>query len=71
MSADHFNYIQWVQAIGIARQACARLFRDGGTPADALTAFGLTAGATLPNDWNRAVDAIAQHLCTRPLVQAA
>ena len=25
----------WHQSVGYARQACARVFRDGGSPADA------------------------------------
>lgn len=36
MSPHNVNPLQWHQAIGIARQTCARVFRDGGTPADAL-----------------------------------
>lgn len=71
MNADHINPIQWDQAVGIARQACARLFRDGGSPGDALSAFGLAVADTKTNDWNRAVDAIAQHLCARPMLKAA
>ena len=34
MSPRYINPVQWQQSIGYARQACARLFRDGGTPAD-------------------------------------
>ena len=41
MSPRYINPVQWQQSIGYARQACARLFRDGSTPADALAAFGL------------------------------
>ena len=43
MSFNHVNPLQWHQAVGIARQSCARFFRDGGAPADALLAFGLSA----------------------------
>ena len=42
MSPHHINPAQWQQAMGYARQACARIFRDGGTPAEACRAFGLT-----------------------------
>ena len=42
MFPRHVNSVQWEQAIGYARQACARIFRDGGTPATALGAFGLS-----------------------------
>ena len=43
MSFNHVNPLQWHQAVGVARQSCARFFRDGGAPADALLAFGLSA----------------------------
>lgn len=29
---QHINPVQWHQAVGYARQACARFFRDGSTP---------------------------------------
>jgi len=52
--------VQWDQALGLARQSCARVFRDGGSPADAARAFGL-AGA---KDWDRAISSIATSLCS-------
>ena len=33
---DHLSPLQWHQAIAVSRQECARIFRDGGTPGDAL-----------------------------------
>jgi hypothetical protein len=65
----HINSVQWEQAVGYARQACARIFRDGGSPRAALTAFGLSpeAGA----DWSTAVDRIAFVLCAAPRRKAA
>lgn len=72
MTPDHINPAQWHQAIGVARQSCARIFRDGGTPAEALAAFGLIAER--PGiDWSKAVDAIAVELCNaaRPPVRLA
>lgn len=65
----HINPFQWHQAMGYARQACARIFRDGGEPQDALTAFGLKAATTA--DWAGAVELIARMLCARPLRRAA
>jgi hypothetical protein len=65
----HHNPLQWSAAVGYARQACARIFRDGGTPADALAAFGLAAPAARL-DWSVAVDRIAELLCT-PRLNAA
>lgn len=59
---------QWHQAVGVARQACARIFRDGGRPVDAVRAFGLPAEV---DDWSKAVALIAQSLCVAPLRRAA
>jgi hypothetical protein len=62
MCPRHISSVQWEQAIGCARAACARIFRDGGTPAAALGAFGLRA--TDDACWAKVVDRIAQALCT-------
>ena len=70
MSPRYINPMQWQQAMGYARQACARIFRDGGNPADAGRAFGIPA--TDPDaDWSIAVDRIAQSLCAPALRKAA
>lgn len=61
MTPQHVNPIEWQQNVGYARQACARIFRDGGTPGDALKAFGLTQDAALA-DWSVAVDRVAATL---------
>jgi hypothetical protein len=60
----HISSVQWEQAMGYARQACARIFRDGGSPRAALSAFGLGMPETA--DWSAAVDRIALALCSRP-----
>jgi hypothetical protein len=65
----HINSVQWQQAVGYAREACARIFRDGGSPRSALGAFGLTVGE--PADWSTAVDRIALVLCKAPRRKAA
>lgn len=62
---------QWMQATGLARQACARIFRDGGSPTDAVRAFGIEPSASMAADWSRAVHVIAESLCTSPLRRAA
>jgi hypothetical protein len=62
MFPNHVNPVQWSQVTGYARQACARIFRDGGSAADALAAFGLQPG-TADADWSIAVDRIALALC--------
>ena len=71
MIPDHVNPVLWQQSIGLARQASARIFRDGGTPADALRAFGLDPeDRTL--DWSKAVETIAESLAaTAPRRRAA
>jgi len=64
--------MQWHQAVGYARQSCARLFRDGGTPMDAVRAFDVCddeRGAA--NDWGKAVEAIAEVLCAQTVKRAA
>lgn len=71
MIPDHINPLQWHQSLGIARQSCARVFRDGGTPAEALKAFGLSPADRADNDWSRAVETIAEYLCQQPLRRAA
>ena len=70
MSPRYINPMQWQQAMGYARQACARIFRDGGSPADAIRAFGLETADTAA-DWRIAVDRIAQSRCAPGLRKAA
>lgn len=65
----HANVIEWHQSMGLARQACARIFRDGGSPADALAVFGLAAKADV--DWGRAVEMIAEKLSSPAARRAA
>jgi len=66
----HHNPVQWCQAMDYARQACARIFRDGGKPADALAAFGLMCHESTV-DWSVVVDRIAELLCAPKLSKAA
>jgi hypothetical protein len=65
----HFSPIQWHQALAVSRENCARIFRDGGTPADALVAFGLNSEDE-PN-WERVVDLVAVELCGHHMKRAA
>ncbi len=71
MIPEHVNPIAWHQAVGVARQSCARFFRDGGTAKDAMRAFGADVTATDAADWGKAVEAIAYTLCARPEKRAA
>jgi hypothetical protein len=74
MTPHYLNPLQWTQSLGLARQVCARVFRDGGSPVDAFKAFGLAvpdAAGTATIDWAVAVDRIAQALCVAPVRKAA
>lgn len=72
MFPRHINPLQWSQATDHARQVCARMFRDGGSPADAIRAFGLIAPTPASGiDWSLAVERIAQSLCAPSLHKAA
>lgn len=68
----YINPVQWQQSLAFARQECARVFRDGGTPTDALAAFGLSREAAEGQaDWARVVEQIASELCAHPVRLAA
>lgn len=71
MNPDHINPLQWHQAVGFARQSCARVFRDGGAPGDAVRAFGLKEDISEVHDWGKTVEAIAEMLCAQPIKSAA
>ena len=62
MKPMHINPAQWDNAVGYARQSCARIFRHGGSPVDAMTSFGLAGRETKAN-WGNAVENIAMSLC--------
>ncbi len=66
---SHLNSMQWQQALAVSRDVCARVFRDGGTPKEALASFGLAVAQNV--NWDRAVDMIAEEICTHPIAQAA
>ncbi len=70
MTPNQINPAQWQHAMFVARQTCARIFRDGGAPADALEAFGVAFDDT-SCDWQQAVETIAHALCTQPTKCAA
>ena len=69
MFPRHVNPVQWQLAMDYARQACARIFRDGGSAAEALSAFNLPAEGT--PDWNTSVGRIAEALCMSAQRKAA
>jgi hypothetical protein len=67
----YVNEIEWQQAMGLARQSCARVFADGGSPAEAMAAFGLAIDDAAALDWSKAVTRIAETFCSHPLRKAA
>ena len=69
MTPNNINPVHWQQSVGYARSVCARVFRDGGQPADALAAFGLDAA--LAADWATVVDRIATQISKAPQRKAA
>ena len=63
---------QYSEALLIARQSCARIFARGGTPSDALQAFGLGPCTEEAKDgWPRTVDRIAAAICAKAQKRAA
>jgi len=76
MTPAHVNPMQWHQSVGYARQVCARVFRDGGRPEDALRAFGPARVGVASTgrgrvDWSRAVTLIAEAMCAQAGRRAA
>lgn len=71
MKPHHVLPLEWSEARGIARQACARIFRDGGKPVDALVMFGIPKSRAMAADWSNVVDRVAEHLCTMRSRRAA
>ena len=70
MMMQHMDAARMDYATGVARQVCARVFRDGGTPADAMEVFGI-AHVDVHAGWRDAVDTIARALATKPLTVPA
>lgn len=57
---DHVNPVQWSQAVGYARQTCAKMFAKGCAPADAIAAYGFKVDHA---DWAKAIELIAETMC--------
>ncbi len=71
MTYDHINPALWQQSLGLARQSCARIFRDGGKAEDALVAFGIASEAGRTVDWSKAVLMVAEAISATPVRRAA
>ena len=57
----HVRPQQWRQAIDVARETCARFFRDGRSPADAMRAHGFIPSGAV--GWAQAVNLLAELHC--------
>lgn len=66
----NLNPVEWELALSMARSICADIFKKGGTPADALTAYGMRRSYSHPN-WQNAIDAIAYSNCHLSTERAA
>ena len=70
-SPVNINAIEWAQANDRARHICARVFRDGGAPIDALTFHGVRSDCDA-HDWGKAVELLAEAFCDHaPMKRAA
>ncbi|MFV0298832.1 MAG: hypothetical protein ACK5JT_22245 [Hyphomicrobiaceae bacterium] len=66
---NHIDPSQWQQSLGLSRQICARVFRDGGTPNQALLAIGIEPHADM--SWDKAVELVAEAMSSQQLARAA
>ena len=59
----NINPVQWSQAVGLARQAAARVYRHGGSAREAAESFGVKTVKGADMSWDRAVEAMAERVC--------
>jgi hypothetical protein len=57
----HVHPLRWRQAIDVARETCARFFRDGRSLADTMRAYGFAPSRAA--DWAQAINLIADLHC--------
>ncbi len=60
---NQLNPGQWTEAVGRAQNYCAAIDRRGGTPIDAVRAYGLFKLDDEPSDWTKAEQIIALAMC--------
>ncbi|MEZ5926368.1 MAG: hypothetical protein R3D57_18515 [Hyphomicrobiaceae bacterium] len=58
----NINPVQWSQAVGLARQAAARVYREGGGPREAALSFGVKVAKTQDLSWDRAIEMMAERV---------
>lgn len=59
----NINPVQWSQAVGLARQAAARVYREGGSAREAAESFGVKVGKAQDFSWDRAIEMMAERVC--------
>ena len=63
IAQNQINSAQWTEAIGRAHNYCEAIDRRGGTPIDAVRAYGLFKLDKDPSDWDKAEIIIALAMC--------
>ncbi len=59
----NINPVQWSQAVGLARQAAARVYREGGSAREAAESFGVKITKPDGLSWDRAIEMMAERVC--------
>jgi hypothetical protein len=59
----NINPVQWSQAVGLARQAAARVYRNGGSAREAAESFGIRLADVPDLSWDRAIEMMAERVC--------
>jgi hypothetical protein len=60
---SNINPVQWSQAVGLARQAAARVYRNGGAAREAAESIGVQLGPGQDLSWDRAIEMMAERIC--------
>jgi hypothetical protein len=60
----NINPVQWSQAVGLARQAAARVYRNGGSAREAAESMGVRIDTDVEVTWDRAVLMMAERVCS-------
>ncbi len=60
---NQINPSAWTEAIDRAHNYCTAIDRRGGTPTDAVRAYGLFKLDSDPSDWDKAEQIIALAMC--------
>lgn len=63
INQTHINSAQWTEAVGRAHDYCSAIGRRGGSPIDAVRAYGLFKLDIDPADWDKAEVIIALAMC--------